>query len=333
MLSTGLLTPIFVLLWSSGYVVGALALRVAGPLPLLEARYLLASLATLPFALRRGLPGRAALGRLALLGALLQFVQFVGVYGGVAMGVAPAVAALVMTGLSPLATTALAVASGQERGDARLWIGLLVGLAGVGVGLVPELGEAGVGAGLLLLALGLAGLAGGTVLQKRWGTEADPLTSVAVQSLTTVALLTPLVAVAGGRFEVGPELILTVVWVGVGMAILTMLVLIEMLRRTSASRVGALLLLVPAVTAIASAPALGEPLHPLSFVGMAIAAAGVAGVLRRGEGAREEGRLRPRRRSTRRWRSGGPSPCSPGRRSRSRPFRSPGRPSPSGGRR
>ena len=35
------------------------------------------------------------------------------------------------------------------------------------------------------------------------------------------------------------------------------------------------------MTALASAPALGEPLHPLSFVGMAIAAAGVAFVLLR----------------------------------------------------
>jgi drug/metabolite transporter (DMT)-like permease len=281
MKSTRLLTPIFVLLWSSGYVVGAVALEAAGPLPLLEARYLLASLLTLPFALRAGLPRGVALGRLALLGALLQFVQFVGVYSGVAMGVAPAVAALVMTGLSPLATTALAVASGQEGGDTRLWLGLTVGLAGVGVGLIPELGGASVGAGLALVAIGLAGLAGGTVLQKRWGAETDPLTSVAVQSLTTVALLTPVLAVVGGRFEVGPKLILTTIWLGAGMAVLTMFVLIEMLRRTSASRVGALLLLVPAVTALASAPVLGEALHPLSFVGMAIAGAGVATVLLR----------------------------------------------------
>lgn len=281
MKSTRLLTPIFVLLWSSGYVVGAVALEAAGPLPLLEARYLLASLLTLPFALRGDRLRRAPLGRLALLGALLQFVEFVGVYGGVAMGVAPAVAALVMTGLSPLVTTALAVASGQERGDRRLWLGLAVGLAGVGIGLVPELGGAGVGVGLLLVVFGLAGLAGGTVLQKRWGSVTDPLTSIAVQSVTTVVLLTPLLVVFGGRFEVGPKLILTTLWIGIGLAVLTVFVLIKLLRETSASRVGALLLLVPAVTALASAPVLGERLHPLSFVGMAIAGAGVATVLLR----------------------------------------------------
>jgi drug/metabolite transporter (DMT)-like permease len=282
MKSTRFLAPLFVLLWSSGYVVGAVALRAAGPLPLLETRYVIASLITVPFALHRGLPDRAVLARLALLGALLQFVEFVGVYCGVATGVAPAVAALVMTGLSPPATTALAVAVGQERGDARLWLGLAVGLTGVGIGLVPELGGASAGAGLLLVCFGLLGLAAGTVLQKRWGTLTDPMTSIAVQSLTTTGLLTPLLLVVGGRFEIGPKLVLTVLWIGIGLAVLTVFVLIELLRRTDASRVGALLLLVPAVTALASAPVLGERLHTLSFLGMALAALGVGTVLRRG---------------------------------------------------
>jgi drug/metabolite transporter (DMT)-like permease len=38
---------------------------------------------------------------------------------------------------------------------------------------------------------------------------------------------------------------------------------------------------VPAVTAIASALALGEPLHPVTFAGMLVAMVGVGAVLRR----------------------------------------------------
>ena len=48
------LLPIFVLLWSSGYVVGALAIHDADPLPLLAARFALAALVTVPLALRHG---------------------------------------------------------------------------------------------------------------------------------------------------------------------------------------------------------------------------------------------------------------------------------------
>ena len=64
------------------------------------------------------------------------------------------------------------------------------------------------------------------------------------------------------------------------MGIGTLLVLLTLLRRLHASRVGALLLLVPAVTALASAPALGEPLHAATLLGMAVSAAGVGIALR-----------------------------------------------------
>src|SRR5215218_3171930 len=116
--------PVFVLLWSSGYVVGALAIEVADPLPLLTARFVLAALVMVPLALRHGRWRGVPLGRLAVVGLLLQVVQFGGIYGGLALGVPAALSALVMLGLSPLLTTGLAIAGGQERGDARLWTGL-----------------------------------------------------------------------------------------------------------------------------------------------------------------------------------------------------------------
>src|SRR6476620_8042569 len=129
------LLPIFVLLWSSGYVGGAVAIQVADPLPLLAARFVLASLVAVPLALRHGRWRGAPLGRLAVAGILLQVVQFGGVYGGLALGVPAALSALVMLGLSPLVTTGLAVAIGKEHGDPRLWAGLGVGLLGVAISL------------------------------------------------------------------------------------------------------------------------------------------------------------------------------------------------------
>jgi hypothetical protein len=127
--------------------VGAVAIGHADPLPLLAARFTLASLVAVPAALRHGRWHGVPVARLAVVGVVLQVVQFGGVYGGFALGVPAALAALVMLGLSPLVTTALAVGSGQERGDARLWTGLAAGLAGVAISLTPELGSAEVGAG------------------------------------------------------------------------------------------------------------------------------------------------------------------------------------------
>jgi drug/metabolite transporter (DMT)-like permease len=279
--SDRLVLPSFVALWTSGYVVGAVAIAVAGPLPLLAVRFALASLLLVPLALRRQRWRGAPLGRLAVVGTLLLVVQFAGVYGGFALGVPAALGALVMLGLSPLITTALAVASGQERADARLWTGLAVGVAGVAISLAPELSSARVGAGVALTVLGMLGLSGGTVLQKRWAQGTDPRVSAAVQNVTAAVLVAPVAALAGGRFDMGAKLVLSVGWIGLGMGGLSLVVMGHVLRRRAASSVAALLLVVPALTAIAAAPALGESLHPASLAGMVVAMFGTGAVLRR----------------------------------------------------
>ena len=278
---TRVLAPVFVLLWSSGYVVGALAIDVTGPVPLMFTRFALASVACAPLALRGGRWRGAPVGRLAVIGLLLQVTQFGGAYSAFALGLPAGLSALVMLGLSPLVTTALAIAGGQETGDRRLWTGLVVGLAGVVVGLIPELGSAHLGAGVALALVGMLGLAGGSLLQRRWSAGVDPTVSAAVQQVSATVVMAPVLVIVGGRFDLGVQLIASVGWLGWGMGIGALVALVTLLARMDASRVGAMLLLVPAVTALASAPALGEPLHPLTFVGMAIAAAGVGTVLRR----------------------------------------------------
>jgi drug/metabolite transporter (DMT)-like permease len=281
-MSDGLLQPIFVLLWSSGYVVGSLASQVSGPVPLLATRFIVASLATVPLALRTGRVRSAPLGRLAVIGLVFQVTQFGGIYGGFALGVPAGLSALVMLGLSPLVTTGLAIAGGQESHDWRVWGGLIIGIAGVAIGLTPELGQARIGAGLILTIVGMLGLAGGSVLQKRWGAGVDPMVSAAAQSVTGAAVMAPVLLIAGGRYHVGVQLVLTLSWLGVGMGMGTLLVLVNLLARQPASRVSALLLLVPAVTAIASLPALGEPLHMATLAGMAVSAGGVWVAIRSG---------------------------------------------------
>jgi drug/metabolite transporter (DMT)-like permease len=276
-----LLLPLFVLFWSSGYVVGALAIEVSDPLPLLATRFMLAALIAVPLALRRGRWRGAPLGRLAVVGLLLQVVQFGGIYGGFALGVPAALGALVMLGLSPLVTTALSIAGGHERGDARLWGGLAVGVAGVAISLAPELGSARVGAGVALTVIGMLGLAGGTVLQKRWVGVADPGVSVATQAVASAALVVPVAVIAGGHVDLSAQFVLTLAWLGWGLGIGALSLFVRILRAHDASAVSALLLLVPAVTAIASAPVLGEAIHPATLAGMLVAIGGTGAVLRR----------------------------------------------------
>ena len=309
---------LFICLWSSGYVIGALAIEVADPVTAMAARFALASLVLVPLTARRWRD--APVPRLVVVGLLLQVVQFGGVYGGFALGVPAALSALVMLGLSPLVITALSVASGQERGDARVWAGLAVGVVGVVISLAPELDGARIGAGVALTVLALFGLAGGTVLQKRW--PAEPLVSAAVQNATGAVIALPVLAVVGGHVDAGAQLVFSIGWLAWVMGLASLLLLVHLLSRHSASAVSALLLAVPAVTAIASAAVLGEALHPASLLGMAVALVGTGSVLRRARARRPAARAPAARRPRRGGRAAptapAPGPGTPG------PARSPG---------
>jgi drug/metabolite transporter (DMT)-like permease len=158
---------------------------------------------------------------------------------------------------------------------------------GVAISLAPELGSARVGVGVAVTLVGMLGLASATVLQKRWGTVADPRVSVAAQAVTGVLIVDPAALVFGGHVEVSARLVLCTAWLAWGMGIVSLLAMVSILRRHAASALAALLLAVPAVTAIGSAVALGEAPHPASLLGMLVAMAGIGTVLRReGEPAR-----------------------------------------------
>jgi drug/metabolite transporter (DMT)-like permease len=297
----GIALPLlFVVVWASGYVAGAFGVEVADPLGLLAIRFVLAAVVIVPLALR--VPGwrRAPFRRLLVIGVLMQVVQFGFGYTALRMGVHPALSALVLLGLTPLVTTAAGGLLGLERPTARTWGALALGVAGVLVSVAPTLHDASVGAGVALSVLAMLGLAGGTVLQKRWATDVDPRVSVAVQTVTGAAVLVPL-AVATGQTHVDPgvQLAGSLVWLAWGGTVAAMALQAILLRRLPVSRVSALLLLVPPTTAVLAWATRGDTLAPLSLAGMPVALLAVALLLRRGAGAQSPVRTAVRSSTTR----------------------------------
>jgi len=285
----------FIVLWSSGYIAAAYGVDAAPPLGLLTLRFALALPLAVALALR--VPGwrRSPLLKLALVGVLLQGVQFGAAYSGFALGVHPALASLIMLGLSPVVTTALAAWSGAERVRGRTWGLLAVGVLGVAVSLIPTLGEADAGAAIGLVVVGMLGLAVGTVLQKRWVGAADPRVSVAVQLGAGAVVVTPLAAAAGQlTFEPSVQLALSAAWLAWPLSIGGTWLLVTLLQRRDASMVAALLLAVPAVTALMSVAILGDGLSAISVVGLAVATGAVVRLVRPAPRERSPGR---------RWRS------------------------------
>jgi drug/metabolite transporter (DMT)-like permease len=294
----------FIALWSSGYVVGALAVQAVSPLALLGVRFPLALLLAVPIAMRTPGWDRAPIRRLVVIGLLMQGVQFAGIYGGLGLGVPAALSSLVVLGLAPAATTLIARATGMERPSRRKWLMLVVGIAGVAISLAPELGGAHIGIGIALTVIGMLGLAGGTVLQKRWVSDVDSRIIVTVQLVTVAVLMAPAATVASQwHVHLSLKLAWTLAWLAWPLSVGSMALLALLLRRYSASTTSILLLLVPAATALESAIVLRQQLSPISLLGMAVTLVAVADVVRHPAGrpvtSRRCGSTRPVRRPAR----------------------------------
>ena len=274
-----LLGPLFVLLWSSGYLAGGLGTRDVPALSLTTWRFFLAGVLLGAVAVVTGARwprGRREWRDLVVAGVLLQAVQFGAGYTAIGLGVPAGLAALVLC-LSPVVVALLGGPLLGERLGPLGWLGSAVAVAGALVAGLDHLDDGGSAAGLALLGLGLAGFAAGTIHQKRVGAVMDLRTGSAVQVLVGAVVLAPLAVLTDGGLALphtatgaGALAWLTVVNSGMGVVLLFVL-----LRRGSAAAVSGLLYLVPPVTAVLAVPLLGQPLDRQTQAGLAVTLAGV----------------------------------------------------------
>lgn len=267
--------PVFVLLWSSAFIVGAIGVDAAPPLLLTFARFALAGLLLGAFALavRAPWPRGRRLGHVMVAGLLFQALQFGALYTALSMGLPAAVVALVQ-GLNPVLIALLAGRFLGERVSVRQWLGFGLGTLGV-ILAVADPGRLSVPA-LVLAVLGLLGLSVGTVYQKRYVHDVDLRTGTAVQFLVSA----PFIGLASLLFETphvsawGP-FVGTLGWMVLVNSIGVFTLLNLMLRQSSASRVGTLFFLTPAATAILAWLLLDQALRPAALAGIVIGGIGV----------------------------------------------------------
>jgi drug/metabolite transporter (DMT)-like permease len=271
---------VFVLLWSTGFIGAKFGLPYAEPMTFLALRFALVAvlLALAGLVTRAPWPrGGAALGRLALTGVLVHTVYLGGVFASIHQGVPAAVSALIV-GLQPLLTAALAGPVLGERVGRLQWLGLVLGL--VGVGLVVESKLAlGIGTpfAMGLSGLALVGITLGTLYQKRVGGGMDLRTGNAVQfAAAALACLPVALAFETMRIDWTPQFVFALGWLVVVLSLGAITLLMLLIREGAASRVASYFYLVPPVTAVEAWLLFDERLGPLALVGMALVALGVA---------------------------------------------------------
>ena len=279
---------LFILMWSSGYVVGKLALPHAGPFTLLFLRFALAALVLLAIALLTRAPwpaGWKAALHLVVVGLLVQALQFSGLYTGLKLGVSAGVSALVV-GTMPLFTALGASVFLHERVSARQWLGLAGGMGGVALVVADRLGGASL-AGLGAVVLALAGITLGTLYQKKFCADADLRTGGFIQLAVASGVALPLALwVEGFQADWTPTLLLASGWLSIVNSIGAVSLLFLMMRQGQASQVASLFYLVPGMTALMGFVILDEQLGALTLAGFAITAGAVHVCTRHGTRAK-----------------------------------------------
>jgi drug/metabolite transporter (DMT)-like permease len=273
---------VFVLIWSTGFIVARYGMPHAPPMKFLAMRYILsvAAFGLWAWLARAALPrDRGQLLHLGVAGVLMHAGYLGGVWAAVKAGMGAGLAAL-LVGLQPVLTAFWVSARGAEV-SARQWLGLALGLAGLVLVVWQKLGLGEVNGLNLLLALGaLVSITTGTLYQKRFVQTSDVRGANLVQLAAAFVVTLPLALIESEPLRWHPQLAGAMAWSVLALTLGGSSLLYLLIQRGAATTVTSLLYLVPPTTAVMAWVLFGEPVTALTVAGMALAAVGVSVVVR-----------------------------------------------------
>jgi len=277
---------IFVLIWSTGFVVARLGMPHSPPLGFLAIRY---ALSVLCFGVWIAL-ARAAWPRsprqwvhLAATGVLMHAGYLGGVWSAVKAGIGAGTVALVV-GLQPV-LTAIWLTRGAAAGRAKVssiqWLGLVLGLAGLALVVSGKLGIGEVTAMNLALAIfALLSITIGTLYQKRFVAPCDVRTASAIQLFAALVVSLPFAFLEHEPIVWHHDMIVAMAWSVLVLTLGGSSLLYLLIQRGAATSVTSLMYLVPPCTALMAWFLFGEAFTPTMLVGMLLTVGGVALVVR-----------------------------------------------------
>lgn len=269
---------IFVLIWSTGFVVAKFGLPYTTPLWFLVLRFVFVIailLLMLPF-MRVTWPSRSQAPHIAIAGILIQGGYLGGVWCAIDAGMPAGLAALIV-GLQPILTALVAPAIG-ERVSARQWAGFALGFAGVALVVANKIAVIALPiVSVVFAVVALLSITTGTLYQKRNCPSFDLRAGSLIQFTASLAIALPLALLVetwSTRFT--PQFVGALIWSVVVLSIGGMSLLFPLIRRGEATRVTSLFYLTPPVTALMAWVAFGERFTSLALMGMVAAVVGVA---------------------------------------------------------
>ncbi|MGO4390769.1 DMT family transporter [Variovorax sp. M-6] len=274
---------VFVLIWSTGFIVARYGMPYAPPLKFLAVRFALSMVCFLVWVrwARVAWPrDRAQWAHLAVTGVLMQAGYLGGVWAAVRAGMGSGLAALLVS-IQPVLTAIWLSMRGGAVSRSQ-WAGLFLGFAGLVMVVSRKLGQGGeVNALTMALALtALFSITAGTLYQKRFLAPCDVRSASAIQLGAALLATLPLAALEADPIQWNLASGGAMAWSVLALSLGGSSLLYLLIQRGTATAVTSLLYLVPPCTAVMAWLLFSEPITALTLAGIAITAVGVSLVVR-----------------------------------------------------
>ncbi|MDQ7969819.1 MAG: DMT family transporter [Oxalicibacterium faecigallinarum] len=278
---------LFVLIWSTGFIAAKYGLPYAPPLTFLMLRFLGVAIILLPLVLFMRAPWpHGKVGHIAVAGVLVQAGYLAGVWCAIKLGMPAGLSALIV-GMQPVLTAFAAPLIG-ERVRGRQWIGLVLGLSGVALVVANKVSLIGLTwQSIVWCLIALFSITVGTLYQKHHCPQFDLRSGTLIQYVASLLVVLPLAiwfegwTPAFADVQWTPQFIGAWAWSVLALSIGAIFLLFALIRRSAATQVTSLLYLTPPTTAIMAWLMFGETFSMIGVLGMLLAIAGVAFVVRK----------------------------------------------------
>jgi drug/metabolite transporter (DMT)-like permease len=281
---------VFVVIWSTGFIVAKYGMPYAPPLTFLAVRFFLSIVCFLVWIVlaRAAWPrSRAQWAHLAVTGVLMHAAYLGGVWIAVKAGMGSGLTALIV-GLQPVLTALwvswIASRDGQSASKVtgRQWAGLALGLGGL---LLVVSRKFGTGQEVTALTLActvfaLFSITAGTLYQKRFVQPTDVRTANAIQLAAAFLVTLPLALFETEAISWTPHFLGAMAWSVLVLTLGGSSLLYLLIQRGAATSVTSLLYLVPPTTALMAWALFGESITTATIVGTVLTALGVSLVVR-----------------------------------------------------
>ena len=278
---------LFVLIWSTGFIAAKFGLPFAPALTFLLLRFACVLIVLVPLVIVMRAPwptGRV--GHIAVAGVLVHAGYLGGVWCAIKLGMPAGLSALIV-GMQPIFTAFAAPLIGESvRG--KQWVGLVLGLVGVGLVVANKINLIGLSAeSIWLCVLALVSITVGTLYQKRFCSHFDLRTGTTIQFAASALVLLPLAIIfedltpTFSAVTWTPSFIGALLWSVLALSIGAIFLLFSLIRKSAATSVTSLLYLTPPTTAVMAWLMFGERFSLIGMAGMVLAVIGVAFVVKK----------------------------------------------------